>query len=104
MCFEVILPVIIASFSVFGVYAFVAFIGETWFGSDNISVCIEVDTHEVADCLDIYLKEARRKPMSHSGGITVLVRREFATEAFLCKLARRRIRHYVIDVEKRVDK
>lgn len=99
MCFEVILPIFVALFAVFGLYCLFALIGETWFGSDNIAVCIEVDTAEVAANLDVYLREARRRPLAHSGGVTVLVRREHATEALVRKLRRRHIRYFIVDME-----
>lgn len=100
MCFEVILPIVLAGFSIFGLYALLVYIGDTWFGSENISVCLEVDTKEVADHLDVYLKEALRKPISRSGGVVVLVRREYASEFLLRRLARRNLRYYIIDYGK----
>ena len=99
MCFEVVLPIIVALFAVFGVYSLLALIGETWFGSDNIAVSVEVDTSEVASNLEGYLREARRRPLSHSGGVTVLIRREHATQALTRMLRRRHIRYYIVDME-----
>lgn len=103
MCFEVVLPIIVALFAVFGVYSLLALIGETWFGSDNIAVSVEVDTSEVASNLEGYLREARRRPLSHSGGVTVLIRREYATQALTRKLRRQHIRYYIIDMEKEAE-
>lgn len=103
MCFEVVLQILVALFAVFGVYSLIALIGETWFGSDNIAVSVEVDTNEAAINLEDYLREAKRRPLSHSGGVTVLIRREYATEALMRKLGRRHIRYFVIDMENKVD-
>lgn len=96
MCFEVILQIIVACFAVFGLCSLFSLIGETWFISDNISVCIEVDTEEVARDLDLYLREAKRVPLSR-GGVTVLIRKAYAEELLLRRLCRRKIRHYVVD-------
>ena len=103
MCFEVVFPIIVAFFAVFGLYSLICRIGETWFTSDNITVCIEVDTAEVSTEIDRYLKEAGRIPIAHGGQITVLVRPEYADEALLRKLRRRHIRCFVLDMENRVD-
>lgn len=102
MCFEVILPILAAAFCIFGVYALLHFVWQTWFAYGNLSVAILVDTKEVATHFDVYLKEARRVPLSHSG-VTVLVCREYADEALLRLLKRRGLSYCIIDdMEKRV--
>ena len=99
MCFEVIFPIVVVGFSVFGLYAVITFVGETWFGSDNISVCLTVETEDALLRLDDCLKEARKKPMAHSGGITVLVYEKYADGTVLRKLERQKIRYYVLNIK-----
>ncbi len=100
MCFGVILPIFLALFAVFGLYQVMVLIGETWFGSNNISVCIYVDTAEVLRNFDTYLREAHRKPMARSGGVVVWIASPFATESFLNRLRRENILFVVFDMEK----
>ena len=99
MCFEVIFPIVLIGFSVFGLYAVIAFAGETWFGSDNISVCLIIDTEDMMLHLDDCLKEAKKKPMARSRGVTVLVHEKYAAEEVLGKLERQKIRYYVLSMK-----
>ena len=103
MCFEVILPIVVALFAVFGLFCLFSLIGDTWYGSDNISVCLLVDTVEVADHLDVYLREASRKPLSRGGGITVLIQKRFANEHLLRKIRERSLCYYVLDMENKAE-
>lgn len=102
MCFEVILQIILSLFAVFGFCSFLALIEETWFMSDNVTVCVTVDTKDAADDIEGYLREAGKVPLSR-GGVTVLVERRFAEEPLLKKLKRRRLRYFVIDKEEIAD-
>ena len=99
MCFEVIFPIILVGFSVFGLYAVIVFAGETWFGNDNISVCLIVNTEDSLLRLDDSLKEARKKPIARNGGITVLVHEKYADGLVLRKLERQKIRYYVLNMK-----
>lgn len=97
MCFEVILPIIIAIFAVFGGGSLLFFIWETWFVSDNISIFVEVDTDEVAKHIALYLHEAGRLPAAKGNGVAVLLRREYAEESLVRYLKRRKVRYYIVD-------
>lgn len=97
MCFEVVFQILCAVFVVFGIYALIFLVSETWFGSDNIAVCIEVDTNEVAENMEKYLKEAFRKPCSRSGGVFVVVHRRYASESLLRKLRAKNVKYYVLN-------
>jgi hypothetical protein len=97
MCFEVVFQILCAVFAVFGIYSLIFFVSETWFGSDNIAVCIEVDTDEVAENMEKYLKEAFRKPCSRCGGVFVLIHRRYATESLLRKLRTKNVKYYVLN-------
>ena len=97
MCFEVILPIMIAIFAVFGGGSLFFLIAETWFVSDNISVCIRIDTTEAAQNIEEYLREAGRRPLAGSNGVTVLVCREYAEPSLVRDLSRRGIRYYIVE-------
>ena len=97
MCFEVILPIMIAIFAVFGGGSLFFLIAETWFVSDNISVCVRIDTAEVAQNIAEYLREAGRRPLAGGNGVTVLVCREFAEPSLMHYLSRRGIRYYIVE-------
>lgn len=97
MCFEVILQIIVALFAVFGLCSLFSLIEETWFVSDNVSVSIEVDTDEVAKDIELYLREAKRRPLANGTRVTVLIRREYAKEPLLRRLRQKKIRYYIVD-------
>lgn len=104
MCFEVIFPIIVAFFAVFGAFSLFLLIRETWFVSDNISVNLAVDTGEVAGDIAQYLREARRSPLAKGNGVTVLVYREYAKEPLIRYLKRNHIRYYIVEnMENKVD-
>lgn len=97
MCFEVILPILLALFAVFGGGSLFFFIWETWFVSDNISVFVEVDTDEAAKNVAQYLREAGKVPLAKGNGVTVLVRRAYAEDALLRYLKRKKISYHIVD-------
>ena len=97
MCFEVILPIFLAVFAVFGGGSLFFFIWETWFVADNISVSVEVDTDEVAKNIAQYLYEASRVPLAKGSGVTVLVRHAYAEDTLLRYLKRKNITYYIVD-------
>ena len=98
MCFEVILPILIAIFAVFGGGSLFFLIAETWFVSDNISVCLRVDTAEAAQNIGDYLKEARRRPLAGGNGVTVLLHKEYAAPSLVHYLSRKGVRYYIVDM------
>ena len=99
MCFEVFFQILIAAFAVFGVYALLAFVRMTWFVSDNILVCVDVDTDETARELFAYLAEAQGLPLARGNGVLVLLRRAYATDEMKEMLMSRHIRFCVADME-----
>ena len=103
MCFEVFFQILIAAFAVFGLYAIFAFVRMTWFVSDNISVCIEVDTEEVARALAAYLDEAKRQPLARGNGVFVLLPRAYATREMMESMRQSGIRFCVVDMENMAD-
>lgn len=97
MYFEAFLEIILAFFAVFGVYSLCKFVLAVILGYDNIRIVLEVDTQEVADNIDAYLKEARENCLALFGKkIAVIVRREFLSERLVRKLERKQIKYYVI--------
>ena len=103
MCFGVILPIIVAFFAVFGLYSLFVLVEETWFASDNISICLTIDTADAVQNFECFLREAKRRSLSRQGQIIVLVRREFVSEAMLDKFRRRHIYYYVVDMENKAE-
>ena len=73
MCFEVVFQILIAIFAIFGVFSLAKVVEETWFESDNIAVCLLVNSFEVSNNIEYYLKEIFRKPLSRGGGVVVLI-------------------------------
>ena len=96
MCFEVVLQIVCAALACFGVYSLIYFVSETWFFSDNIAVCVEIDTIEAVKNIENYVKEACRIPRGRCGGVTVLVRQRYAAESLLRELRARGIRYFII--------
>ena len=99
MCFEVFFQILIAAFAVFGLYALLAFVRMTWFVSNKIMVCVDVDTAEAAKELLTYLAEAQEVPFAGKNGILVLLKRTYATDEIMEKLRRYRVRFFVVDME-----
>ena len=102
MCFEVILQIVLALFAVFGICSLFAMIEETWFLSDNVTVCVRVDTKDAAEDIESYLREAGKIPLSR-GGVTGLVDDCYAEEELLRKLKCRKLHVFVVNKENRVD-
>ena len=103
MCFEVILPVFVSLLAVFGLFCLFSLVGETWYGSDNISVCLLVDTVEVVDRFDAYIREVCRKPLARGGGVTVVIQERFANERLLRKIRENGLRYYIVDMENKAE-
>ena len=99
MCFEVFFQILIAAFAVFGLYALLAFVRMTWFVSNKIMVCVDVDTAEAAKELLTYLAESQKVPFARKNGVLVLLRRTYATDEIMEKLRRYRVRFFVVDME-----
>ena len=59
MYVEIILKIITAIFTVFGLYAFAHAIEESCFRSDKIHMTVDVDSQEVADQIEMYLEEEK---------------------------------------------
>lgn len=97
MYFEVFLKIILAFFAVFGMYSLFKFVFTAVLGYENIRIVIEVDTQEVADNIEAYLREARENCLALFGKqIAVIIRREYLNEKLEKKLERRHIKYYVI--------
>lgn len=97
MYFEAFLEIILALFAVYGVYSLYRFVFSVILGYDNIRIVLEVDTKEVADNIDAYLKEARENCLALFGKqVAVIIRRDLLSEGLIKKLDRKRIKYYVI--------
>ena len=87
MYFEAFLKIILAFFSVFGIYSVFKFIFTAVLGYENIRIVLEVDTQEVADNIEAYLREARENCLALCGKqIAVIIRREYLSERLVKKL------------------
>ena len=97
MYFEVFLKIFVGVFAVFGFYCLIKLVSVTWFGYDNIRVTVEVDSPNVCENINEYLKEAEDFCLVCGGGkIAVLVNREYSNERLLRTLERKNIKYYII--------
>ena len=96
MCFEVILEIFVAFFSVFGLYALLLLICEWLFGSPQIFVCVSIaDAKSAKDVLDL-VGEAAKHLSAHRKKVLVMVSRQFANEALLNVLKENQIPYRVV--------
>ena len=97
MYFKVFLEIIVAIFAFFGFFCLIKIIGVIWFGYDNVRVALEVDTHDTAENIEEFLREAETTCLAWGGReIAILVRSEFADERLMKKLERRHVKYYII--------
>ena len=96
MYFEVFLEIFVASFALFGFFSLLKLLWIVFFGYDNLKVCVEVDTPETAENIDLFLKEAKSTCLAIGGrGIFVVVEKKYCSEELVNKLEENKIRYTV---------
>ena len=103
MYVEIILKIITAIFTVFGLYAFAHAIEESCFRSDKIHMTVDVDSQEVADQIEMYLDEAKSAYFIHGNDrISVIIMEELASKELTELLEKRHIRYHIVADDRKI--